>query len=179
MYTDSSCSCFKCRILCTQAPLQNHAPDWSLGSKGCYDEATLRQLQQQLTADLTSIADGNSAGCLSLPVADQILADLKAETLRCRPEALGAIMADHTQLDWRPVLPLLRLPCLNVVGGVSGVFPVEGCLYIQGVAPDCCSVVFKRANHWLYLEQPEEFNALLLDFVLKGNAGRAAVSRVE
>lgn len=36
---------------------------------------------------------------------------------RCKPEALGAIMADHTQLDWRPVLPLLKLPCLNLVGG--------------------------------------------------------------
>lgn len=64
------------------------------------------------------------------------------------------------------------LPC-------SGVFPVEGCLYIQGVAPDCASVVFKRANHWLYLEQPEAFNELLLDFVEKGNAGRAAVSYIE
>jgi pimeloyl-ACP methyl ester carboxylesterase len=40
-------------------------------------------------------------------------------------------------------------------------------------------VVFKRANHWLYLEQPEEFNALLLDFVHKGNAGRAKTSYVE
>jgi hypothetical protein len=37
--------------------------------------------------------------------------------LRCKPHALGALMADHTQLDWRPVLPLLELPCLNVVGG--------------------------------------------------------------
>lgn len=52
-------------------------------------------------------------------------------------------------------------------------------MYIQGVAPDCASVVFKRANHWLYLEQPEAFNELLLDFVEKGNAGRAAVSYIE
>jgi pimeloyl-ACP methyl ester carboxylesterase len=87
-------------------------------------------------------------------------------------------MADHTQLDWRPVLPLLKLPCLNTVGGCSGVFPVEGCLHIGDLAPDCCSVVFSRANHWLYLEQPEEFNALLLDFVAKGNAGRPKRSDV-
>lgn len=46
-----------------------------------------------------------------------LFAALRAETLRCKPEALGALMADHTQLDWRPVLPLLELPCLNVVGG--------------------------------------------------------------
>lgn len=164
-----------------QAPLQNRAPGWDLGSKGCYDEASLRHLQQQLAADLESIADGNAAGCLSLPVPEDVLAVLKAETLRCKPEALGALMADHTQLDWRPVLPLLTLPCLNVVGQCSGVFPPEGCLHIQnsGVVPDVCSVVFKRANHWCYIEQPEEFNAVLLDFVHKGNAGREAVSYVE
>lgn len=100
-----------------QAPLQNRAADWTLGSKGCYNEATLQQLQQQLAADITKIADGNAEGCLSLPVPAEVLAELRQETLRCKPQALGAIMADHTQLDWRPVLPLLRLPCLNVVGG--------------------------------------------------------------
>jgi hypothetical protein len=31
----------------------------------------------------------------------------------------------------------------------------------------------------LYLEQPAEFNQLLLDFVEKGNVGRAEVSYVE
>jgi pimeloyl-ACP methyl ester carboxylesterase len=81
-------------------------------------------------------------------------------------------MADHTQLDWRPLLPLLSLPCLNCIGGCSGVFPVEGCLRVGELAPDCCSVVFERANHWLYLEQSEEFNKLLLDFVATGNDGR-------
>jgi pimeloyl-ACP methyl ester carboxylesterase len=75
------------------------------------------------------------------------------------------------------VLPTHML-CCSVLP-CSGVFPVEGCLYIQGVAPDCASVVFKRANHWLYLEQPQAFNELLLDFVEKGNAGRAAVSYIE
>jgi hypothetical protein len=43
--------------------------------------------------------------------------DVHVHVCRCKPEALGAIMADHTQLDWRPVLPLLKLPCLNLVGG--------------------------------------------------------------
>lgn len=87
-------------------------------------------------------------------------------------------MADHTQLDWRPVLPLVKVPCLNAVGGTSGVFPVEVCLAIQQLAPDCRSVVFKRANHWLYLEQADEFNRLLLDFVANGNAARSTRAEV-
>jgi hypothetical protein len=111
-WCDSAAVC-----LHVQAPLQNRSPDWTLGSKGCYNEATLHILQQQLAADLGSIADGNASGCLSLPVPTDVLSELRQETMRCKPEALGAIMADHTQLDWRPVLPLLQLPCLNLVGG--------------------------------------------------------------
>lgn len=88
-------------------------------------------------------------------------------------------MADHTQLDWRPLLPRLALPCLNLVGASSGVFPPDGCLTVGQLAPQCCSVVFKRANHWLYLEQPEQFNQLLLDFVARRNEGRPALAYVE
>jgi hypothetical protein len=50
-------------------------------------------------------------------------------------------MADHTQLDWRPQLPRLQLPCLNVIGCQSGVFPIEGCEAVNkgipGTSPRC------------------------------------------
>lgn len=39
------------------------------------------------------------------------------------PAALAALMADHTVLDWRPLLPRITLPCLNLVGRQSAVFP--------------------------------------------------------
>lgn len=31
------------------------------------------------------------------------------------PNALALLMADHTSLDWRPLLPRITLPCLNLV----------------------------------------------------------------
>lgn len=49
-------------VFTDQAPLQNRVPGWSLGSKGCYDEATLRSLQQTLATDLGAIAEGNASG---------------------------------------------------------------------------------------------------------------------
>lgn len=165
-------------VFVDQAPLQNRVPGWDLGSKGCYDEATLRALQATLERDLAAVADGNAEGCLSLPLPADVLAVLRSETLRCDPSALGELMADHTQLDWRSLLTRMTLPCLNCVGGTSGVFPVEGCLEVGRLAPDCCSVVFERANHWLYLEMPREFNELLLGFVEGGNAGRPKVARI-
>jgi len=85
-------------VFVDQAPLQNRTDDWTLGSKGCYDAETLKNLQHQLDKDLASIADGNAAGCLSLPLPPEVLQSLKQETLLCNPKALGLLMADHTAL---------------------------------------------------------------------------------
>jgi hypothetical protein len=80
-----------------QAPLQNLAADWRLGSKGCYDAASLARLQTLLDVSFESVADGNLEGCLSRPLGPGMEEALKAETLRADPDALGRLMADHTQ----------------------------------------------------------------------------------
>lgn len=122
---------------------------------------------------LEAVADGNAAGCLSLPIPSDVAALLRRETLRCDPAALAELMTDHTQLDWRSLLPRIGIPCLNCCGGRSGVFPLDGCLEVARLigAGRCRSAVFDRANHWLYLEQPEEFNRLLIDFVKGADGG--------
>ena len=81
-----------------QAPLQNVAPDWKLGSKGCYDVATLARLQTLLDVKFEAVAEGNLKGCLSRPLGPGMEEALKAETLRADPDALGRLMADHTQV---------------------------------------------------------------------------------
>lgn len=64
------------------------------------------------------------------------------------PVARARPLARYQQLDWRALLPRIPVPCLNCAGGTSGVFPLEGCLEVGRLVPDCCSVVFDRANHW-------------------------------
>jgi hypothetical protein len=34
----------------------------------------------------------------------------------------------------------------------------------RGCPAECQTVYFKHANHWLYLEEPDVFNALLVAF---------------
>ena len=152
-------------VFVDQAPLQDRASDWALGSKGCYDAETLARLQAALVADIGAFADGNAACCLSQPIPDATAALLKAETLRCDPVRLGRLMAEHTAKDWRPVLPTISAPCLIMYGTQSGCFPVEGCTYAAQAVQRGTAVAMPGCNHWCYLEQPEEFARIVADWM--------------
>jgi hypothetical protein len=80
-----------------QAPLQNTQEDWKLGSLGCYDAASLSRLQTTLKLDFRQVAKGNLDCCLSRPLGHGMEEALAAETLRCDPDALAKLIADHTQ----------------------------------------------------------------------------------
>lgn len=53
----------------------------------------------RLALDFESVADGVQAECLSRPLGHGMEEALKAETLRASPDALGRLMADHTQVE--------------------------------------------------------------------------------
>ena len=86
-----------------------------------------------------------------------IKALLKSETLKCDGRLLGLLMADHTQLDWRALLPKIKSPCLNFVGKKSKIFPWEGVAYVGKYVPLCENYIYANAGHWLYIEEPFQF----------------------
>ncbi len=102
-----------------QVPLQNNVDDWKLGNLSCYDAICVARLQTKLNLDFRSIAEGTPRDCLTQKVPSEYEAMLVAETLKADPDALGRLMADHTQVkpwylpsqkpDWRQLHPILRL----------------------------------------------------------------------
>eukprot|EP00899_Mesostigma_viride_P003440 jgi/Mesvir1/13097/Mv06076-RA.1 len=102
-------------VFIDQAPLQYRADDWQLGSNGCYDATTLKQLQQAVRSDFLAFAKGNADACLAQRLSPELEEYLVQETLKASQDALCQLMADHTQLDWRPILRRIRRPCLNLV----------------------------------------------------------------
>ena len=88
-----------------------------------------------------------------------IKALLKSETLKCDGRLLGLLMADHTQLDWRALLPKIKSPCLNFVGKKSKIFPWEGVAYVGEVSTCGC----RAAGRGRGLTQPK-----VLHFIWKG-----------
>ena len=120
-----------------QAPLQNRTPDWTLGSKGCYDAETLAGLQAAVRAEVdpedaddekrNAFARGNAEACLAMPIPAELDALLAAETNKASREALARLMADHTQGDWRAVVRGLEgQEALVVAGSESKVIMRKG-----------------------------------------------------
>lgn len=84
----------KC-VFVDQAPSQWIFSDWSFGSKGIYDPASLAKIQGALFAGMDSFAKGNAECCLSHTLPGPLMELLAQETLRCDPEHLARLMADH------------------------------------------------------------------------------------
>lgn len=160
-------------VFIDQAPLQNRAPGWTLGSKGCYDAASLAALQAAVRGDGRVFAAGNAAACLAQPIPGEVASLLASETGRCAGDDLALLMADHTASDWRPVLPAIALESLVVVGAKSDIFPPAGCTAVADLMqPDLAGVVsFEGGGHWCYVEQPKEFADVVADFAEKGLPG--------
>lgn len=150
-------------VFVDQAPLQNLAEDWNLGSTGCYDAVSLARLQTTLKYDFRAVALGNNDACLSQSIPQKTTEHLILETLKADASALGKLMADHTQADWRSVLPRISIPCLNLVGSKTMCFNAQGVAYVGEKVPRCEQVYFD-AGHWLYIEMPDKFNELIQRF---------------
>lgn len=148
------------------APLQNIAPGWRLGSTGCYDQYTLALLQSAVKHDFEKFARDNAAFCCDTSNVDPgVLEMLAAETMKADLEGLCKLMADHTARDWRDVLSTITVPCLNMVGRVSKVFPWQGVAAVSELLVSChVQTEYFDYNHWLYLEAPEKFNKLVAGF---------------
>ncbi len=159
------------------ALLQNRTPDWTLGSKGCYDAEKLAGLQAAVRAvgpgddgdggDENAFARGNAEACLSLPIPAELDALLARETNKASREALARLMADHTQGDWRAVARGLEgQEALVVTGSESRIYAVEVCRWVASNVPRAKCVVFRGCGHWLYIERPDEFANLVARFAV-------------
>jgi pimeloyl-ACP methyl ester carboxylesterase len=128
----------------------------------------LTRLQQLLKYDFMAFTKGNVDGCLSNPIDPAYARLLMAETMKADPNGLATLMADHTSLDWRPLLRRIDVPCLVLAGGKSQIFPLEGVKEVGRLIPHARTVVFEHEDHWLYIEDFRRFSALVSDFACNG-----------
>ncbi len=151
-----------------QSPRQYYTETWRWGQPGCYDAESLAILTVRLEYDPKAVARGLVQGCFGdtyAPTAEEI-ERLGAEIDKCPGAARAEIMADHTHLDWRDLLPRIDLPVLVCVGRQSKVFPWQGSAYVGQTVPRAKTVFFEASGHMSFYEEADAFNAAVRSFVL-------------
>ncbi len=87
------------------------------------------------------------------------------------PRALaGKLLLNHCMQDWRDAIPTIRLPTL-VVGGEASLFNPRSQTWIANQIPGARVEIFttdQGGSHFMFLENPTRFNALVRDFVTAG-----------
>ncbi|RVU18892.1 alpha/beta fold hydrolase [Streptomyces antnestii] len=95
-------------------------------------------------------------------VAGRVLAMMRATDPR---GAAAALRGRAERPDYRDSLPAVREPVLILVGADDAYTPVADAEAIRHLAPHAALAVIEKAGHLPGAEQPERFNAALLDFL--------------
>jgi len=76
-----------------------------------------------------------------------------------------ASMRDHTNKDWRDILPTIKVRALVTVGRKSQVFDWRGSAYVGEHIPGAKTVFFENSGHMLFYEEAAKFNRVVSEFV--------------
>ena len=145
-------------------------PGWTTGAPELSNAAMTADLAAALHHDFDGLADGIiSGGFGKLAPTAQERAFFKPHILKCDAHFLGKLMEDHANLDMRDLLPTLRVPCLNFIGGSTKCHHIDGIAHIGNPMPNGRNVTFDDYGHFLYFEAPERFNREIASFVLECN----------
>lgn len=78
---------------------------------------------------------------------------------------VGALHAMKERIDSTPMLPEIDVPTLIIHGADDQIVPVAEARAMAEVIPDVTLEILEDAGHLPNLEQPEEFNDILFDFI--------------
>jgi pimeloyl-ACP methyl ester carboxylesterase len=156
-------------IIVDQSPRQYYSSDWKWGSGGCYDAEALAILCTRLEYDAKSVSEATITSCLAKEPTSEELNFFTSEMVKCPGWVQAAIMTDHTNLDWRDLLPEIRIPALVLVGRKSRIFPWQGSAFVGERIPGARTVFFENSGHMPFYEEPEKFNQVVGDFVGRGS----------
>lgn len=73
------------------------------------------------------------------------------------------LIYDHITKNWLDVMPGIDVPVL-IVAATNGLASIESQMYMHDIMPNSEIYVFNEGSHFMFIESPEEFNSMILDF---------------
>lgn len=140
--------------------------EWAGIQVGCYDAESLMVLNTSLRYDSLGVAKGLVAACFPAgvqPTEEEV--DFFASEIEKTPWWVRAdIMTDHTNLDWRDLLPHITIPTLVIVGRKSLIWAGDGGFYPGEATPGAQTVIFEESGHMPFYHEADKFNQVVSDF---------------
>ncbi|MBV8685275.1 MAG: alpha/beta hydrolase [Alphaproteobacteria bacterium] len=140
--------------------------DWALGLSPDLCEARAEAIR----ADFEGFATAAGAAIFAQAEGEArhpLAAWAGAEFARNDAGAIGALWASLVAQDFRPRLAAIRQPTLVVHGARSHLYGPDTADHLVAALPDATLVRFERSGHAPHIEQPDLFNATLLQFAAK------------
>lgn len=157
-------------ILCDQSPRQYlvfGGQEWTGHQSGVYDAESLAVMNTKLELNSRGVAEGLGAACFPAgvtPTPEETT--FFADQIEKTPWWVRAqIMADHTNLDWRDMLPTIKIPTLVLVGLKSQIFQGKGTRYPAEAIPGASLVAFDESGHMPFYNEADKFNRVVAEFV--------------
>lgn len=150
-----------------QSPYQMASPDgvWKLGSKTIFSEGSLQHVLSALSKNPRAFHEESvRAGFTRTPTTMELTTYVN-ESMKSAVYFTTRLMASHSCMDWRAVLPLVSCPALVIAGKKSKVFPWEGVAYAAQNMPHARLIPFEEGSHWLYIEEAVRFNSTVSAFL--------------
>ncbi len=148
-------------------------PSWpqsELDALECFfaDPAALAEFQGAVRA--TPDAEGTAdllAGMFTEGMPRDELLWVAGENLKLPRQHAADLLFHHAIIDWRYLIPTIRLPTL-VIGGEASLFPPHTQHWIANQIPGAECVIFaadEGGSHFMFLENPTKFNAAVDAFL--------------
>ena len=142
----------KAAVFVDQAPLQNRAEDWALGSKGCYDAVSLDAPAGAAEVRLHGVHQRERDGVSAIPSIPGTPQLLMAETMKADPVGLADAHGGPHAAGLAPRAETDRRAVPGVGGREVADLPAGGRQGGGAAHPGARTVVFEHEDHWLYIE---------------------------
>lgn len=153
----------RCRAVvstCGATPRMTNCADWSWGQP----EGTAAGMCAGLAGDRALVLAGFEAAMFSAPVDPAIMHWAGAMLYEAAQSADTALL-DLESLDQRDILAKLEVPFFSIVGAQDKLVPADVGRQAALIAPKGTKVELEQSGHAPFLEQREEYNAALIQFL--------------
>lgn len=161
-------------VLIDEDPVIIDFPSWTAEEKANYgglftSAATFETTAALKGADGDAVAAGLLGGLFTSEVDETLKSWALQHALKASRKDTADLIFNHAMNDWSTVIPRITVPTL-VFGGKLSAMDYRSMQWIGNVIPNAETCILgedEHSSHFMFLENPQKFNRVLIDFLRK------------